>query len=84
MSELIENKCQNCSATIKFDCELEIMKCPYCESEFRVSMFSIGKEEKEIVAPLVIAASKGKIEKVKELLAGGMGVNAKDGEAIRL
>ena len=35
MNDLIENECPNCSATVKFDHKLKIMKCPYCDSEFR-------------------------------------------------
>ncbi len=44
MSELIENQCPNCSATIKFDSKLKIMKCPYCDSEFRLSGTTVQDE----------------------------------------
>ena len=51
MSELIENQCPNCSATIKFDSKLKIMKCPYCDSEFRVSGTTVQDEVVDEVHP---------------------------------
>ena len=36
MSTLLEYKCPSCGGAIKFDSELQMMQCPYCESEFEV------------------------------------------------
>ena len=36
MALLLDYKCPGCSGAIKFDSELQNMKCPYCGSEFEV------------------------------------------------
>ncbi|NLE25382.1 MAG: hypothetical protein GX625_08575 [Clostridiaceae bacterium] len=34
MPELLEYKCPSCGGAINFDSGLQLMKCPYCDSEF--------------------------------------------------
>jgi len=44
MAELLDYKCPNCAAPIKFDTSTQNMKCPYCDSEFDVAAL-ISKDE---------------------------------------
>ena len=36
MSDILEYKCPACGGTVSFDSHTQMMKCPYCESEFDV------------------------------------------------
>ncbi len=52
MSTLLEYKCPSCSGSMKFDSELQNMKCPYCESEFDIEILksydeALHADEKE-------------------------------------
>ncbi len=44
MSDLQEYKCPNCGGSLSFDTEAQTLKCPYCDSEFDISMFD-GSED---------------------------------------
>ncbi|MBQ7203411.1 MAG: hypothetical protein IJS03_05260 [Eubacterium sp.] len=45
MSELFEYKCPACGGALQFDTATQKMKCPYCESEYDVSMLQ-GVDER--------------------------------------
>ncbi len=50
MAEIIEHKCPNCGGSIEFDTSAQLMKCPYCDSEFDVAAFcddEAGKVDEE-------------------------------------
>lgn len=38
--ELRDHKCPNCGASVKFDSGTQMMKCPYCGSEFATDYFA--------------------------------------------
>ena len=37
MAVLLEYKCPSCGGALSFDSSLQMMKCPYCDTEFEVS-----------------------------------------------
>jgi predicted RNA-binding Zn-ribbon protein involved in translation (DUF1610 family) len=47
--EIKEYKCPNCSGAVKFDSEIQKMKCPYCDTEF--DMEALADYQKAITAP---------------------------------
>lgn len=51
MSETKEYKCPNCAATVVFDSTTQMMKCPYCDSEFDVVELQHFDEELNNPAP---------------------------------
>ena len=74
MNTLIENECPNCSATIKFDSKLKIMKCPYCDSEFRLSS-TIVQEEVASEISIDVHQKVDKLNKnVAVILASWLGI----------
>ncbi|MDD6616597.1 MAG: hypothetical protein PUF13_10925 [Lachnospiraceae bacterium] len=47
MDQLYDFKCPNCGGTVEFDGSLQKMKCPYCESVFKVDDFKKPEEAVE-------------------------------------
>ncbi len=50
MAKIIEHKCPNCGGSIEFDTSAQLMKCPFCDSEFDVAAFcdeDAGRVEEE-------------------------------------
>jgi len=39
MGETIEHKCPNCGGSLVFDASSQMVKCPYCDSEFEAETF---------------------------------------------
>jgi tRNA(Ile2) C34 agmatinyltransferase TiaS len=45
MAVLLEYKCPSCGGALSFDSSLQMMKCPYCDTEFEVSALQELDEE---------------------------------------
>ena len=39
MSDMMEYKCPACGGALEFDSASQRMKCPYCDSEYDISVF---------------------------------------------
>ena len=45
LSRLQEYKCPNCGGSVNFDASIQMMKCPYCDSEFEMEGLKYYDEE---------------------------------------
>ena len=46
--DLKEHKCPNCNASVTFDPGRQMMKCPYCDSEFATDIFDTPLEKSDM------------------------------------
>jgi DNA-directed RNA polymerase subunit RPC12/RpoP len=47
--DIKEYKCPNCGGSVKFDSTRQMMKCPYCDTEFEIA--ALEEYQKEVASP---------------------------------
>lgn len=70
MSDTFDHKCPCCGATLQFDAGSQMVKCPYCDSEFDVSTTMKNEGDLSVAADNVDLASDGGMEWSEKELYG--------------